>query len=99
MLEAAPRATTDEWRGRKARAAAVALHLNGKEEDGFLKAVLGTRPDLAGVPFTMGAACRTSGDRAKAFKEAAEAVRGQKGAALLAGDADRDAGGEKRQQF
>ena len=74
MLESATKATTEEWRSRKAHVAALALHLNQKEEDGFLKAVLSTRPDLAGVQFTMGADCRTSGDRAKAFKEAADAV-------------------------
>jgi hypothetical protein len=99
MLEAAPKSPTEDWRNRKAHVVAVALHLNNKEEDGFLKALLGARPDLAGVPFAMGDACRTSGDRAKAFKEAAEAVRSQKGAALLAEDRDPDAGGEKRQQF
>jgi hypothetical protein len=98
-LEAAPESTTEDWRSRKARAVAVALHLNDKEEDGFLKALLAARPDLAGPPFAMGDACRTSGDRAKAFKEAAEAVRSQKGAALLAENTDPDAGAEKRQQF
>ena len=62
MLEAATPATTQEWRGRKSRAAAAALHLNGKDDDGFLKAVLGTRADLAGLPFAMGAACRSDGE-------------------------------------
>jgi hypothetical protein len=99
MLEAAPKLTTDEWRRRKAQALATALHLNGREEDGFLKALLRSRPDLAGAPFVMGTACRTSGARAKAFKEAAEAVRAQKAAALLAEAPGRDAGEEKRQQF
>lgn len=100
MLEAAAQATTEEWRGRKARVAAAALHLNDKEEDGFLKAVLAARPDLAGVPFTMGSACRTTGERAKAFKEAAESVRSQKAAALLAAEgAGPDAGADKREQF
>jgi hypothetical protein len=99
MLEAAPKLTTHEWRSRKARAAAAALHLNRNEEDGYLKALLSRRPDLAGVTFVMGDACRTSGARAKAFKEAADAVRGQKGAALLAESLDPDAGEEKCQQF
>src|SRR5262245_48987858 len=31
LLEAAPRLTTDAWKRRKARATAVALHLNRKE--------------------------------------------------------------------
>jgi hypothetical protein len=99
MIEATPKATTDEWRSRKARMAAVALDLNRKEEDGFLKALLNSRPDLAGLPFVMGTACRTSGDRAKAFKEAAEAVRRNQGAALLARLPGPDAGEEKRQHF
>src|SRR5262249_32762715 len=68
--------------------------------DGFLKALLGTRPDLAGVPFAMGVACRTCGDRARAFKEAAEAVRRNQGAALLAEILFAEVGEvEKRQQF
>src|SRR5262249_19185709 len=84
---------------RKARAAAVALYLNSKEEDGFLKALLSARPDLAGLPFVTGTACRTLGERAKSFKEAAEAVRREKGAALLAEVPDPEAREENRQQF
>jgi hypothetical protein len=86
-LEDLPTATAEEWRERRARTAAAALHLNGREEDGFLKALVAHRPDLAGAPFAMGAACRTTGDRAKAFKDAALAVQGSKGAALLASGA------------
>jgi hypothetical protein len=73
-LEALPaeELTTEQWRRRKALVSAAALHLNGKEEDGFLKALLRSRPDLAGVPFVMGDACRTEGDRRAVFKEAAE---------------------------
>src|SRR5262245_5665021 len=56
-LEATPQMTRGAWRDRKAYTAAAALHLNEKEEDGYLKALLAARPDLAGVPFTMGAAC------------------------------------------
>src|SRR5207248_970465 len=80
--EPAGELTTRQWQARKARAAAAALHLNGKEEDGFLKALLRSRPDLSGVPFRMGNACRTEGERRAAFKEAAERVRGEKEAAL-----------------
>src|SRR5947209_332511 len=55
-LEAPPREelTTEQWRRRKAHATAAALHLNEAEEDGFIKALLRTRPDLAGLPVTMG---------------------------------------------
>jgi hypothetical protein len=83
MLDDAAVARPGEWRVRKGRAAAAALHLNGKEEDGFLKALLRTRPDLAGVPFAMGDACRSTGSRAQAFKEAAERVRGRKASSSL----------------
>src|SRR5262249_43157853 len=99
MLEAAPKLTTVEWGGRKAYTAAAALHLNSQEEDGFLKALLRTRPDLAGLPFAMGGVCRTTGECAKAFKVAAEAVRSQKGAALLTDVPAPDTGEKKRQLF
>jgi hypothetical protein len=97
MLESAPKLTREEWASRKARTAAAALHLNGKEQDAFLKAVRGSRPDLAGLPFAMGAACRTTGASAKAFKEAAESVRREKAAALL--DATGPDAGEERERF
>jgi hypothetical protein len=97
MLEAAPQLTTGEWRRRKTHAAAAALHLNRKEKDGYLKALLSSRPDLAGLPFALGDACRTRGARARAFKKAAEAVRGEKGAALLAETPG--AGEEGRRRF
>src|SRR5262249_6138196 len=50
-IEAAPgkHLTTEQWRSRKAHAAAVALYLDAKAEDGFLKTLLPVRPDLAGV--------------------------------------------------
>jgi hypothetical protein len=99
MLEAAPELPTEAWRSRKAQVAAAALHLNGKEEDGFLKALLGSRPDLAGAPFAMGDACRSRGARAKAFKVAAERVRSRKGAALLAEISAPEDGQEERRQF
>jgi HEAT repeats len=84
-LEDFPQLTAAEWRERKAHTAAAALHLNGREEDGFLKAALKARPDLAGLPVAMGAACRTTGERAKAFKNAAVAVQSAMGSALLGG--------------
>jgi hypothetical protein len=99
MLEAAPKLTTGEWKCRKAQAAAAALHLNRKEEDGYLKALLSSRPDLAGLPFALGGACRTHGAPAKAFKDAAEAVRVNKADALLAETPAPAAGQPKRQQF
>jgi hypothetical protein len=101
MLEAAPaeQRTTEQWQQHKARAAAAALHLNGKEEDGFLEALRRTRPDLAGLPFAMGNACRTMGERAVAFKEAADKVRSQKEAALLSEAPSPGSAEEKRERY
>jgi hypothetical protein len=50
-------------------------HLNGKKTDGFLEALVGERPDLAGLPFAMGDACRTKGERSKQFALAVATVR------------------------
>jgi hypothetical protein len=50
-------------------------HLNGKKTDAFLTALLESRADLAGMPFAMGDACRTSGDRLKQFTIAVNTVR------------------------
>src|SRR5690242_1992097 len=52
-LEATPELSSSRWVKRKGRAVAAALLLNSKEEDGFLKALLRNRPDLAGLPFAM----------------------------------------------
>jgi hypothetical protein len=41
--------------------------LNGREEDGFIKALRSDRPDLAGLPFALGDACRTKGERSRYF--------------------------------
>ena len=73
-FEAAPKEelTAEQWRRRIGRSVAAALYFNAKEDDGFLKAMLKDRPDLAGVPFAMGDACRTKGFRARAFKRAVD---------------------------
>src|SRR5262249_54024311 len=72
-------------------------HLNDKEEDGFLKALVRSRPDLAGVPFLMGGACRTKGGRAWAFKELAEKTRRQ--TRLPSGAFKPELGEEKRENY
>jgi hypothetical protein len=99
ILEDTPPGTAKDWGKHKAHTAAAALHLNNKEEDGFLKALLSHRPDLAGVPFAMGGACRTVGDRARAFKEAAESVLSHKGAALVEHAPGPDEDGVTLEQF
>jgi hypothetical protein len=50
-------------------------HLNAKKTDGFLEALRGERPDLAGLPFAMGDACRTKGERSRQFALAVATVR------------------------
>jgi hypothetical protein len=50
-------------------------HVNGKRADGFLEALRGERPDLAGLPFAMGDACRTTGDRSRQFATEVATVR------------------------
>ncbi len=50
-------------------------HLNDKKPDGFIDALRSERPDLIGLPFAMGDACRTKGDRSKLFATAVATVR------------------------
>ncbi|HVS35450.1 MAG TPA: HEAT repeat domain-containing protein [Gemmataceae bacterium] len=49
--------------------------LNGKKTDGFLLALRGERADLDGLPFAMGDACRTRGERNRQFTTAVQTVR------------------------
>lgn len=50
-------------------------HLNHKKSDGFMDALLRSRPDLAGLPMAMGDTCRTKGDRAKFFTQALNVIK------------------------
>ncbi len=50
-------------------------HLNDKKTDGFLEALRGERLDLNGLPFAMGDACRTKGERSRQFALAVATVR------------------------
>ena len=50
-------------------------HLNSKQQDGFLQALLAERRDLQGLPFAMGDACRTRGERSKHFNTAVAVLR------------------------
>jgi hypothetical protein len=50
-------------------------HLNTRERDGFMKTLVADRPDLAGLPLTMGDSCRTTGERSKYLTTAARTVR------------------------
>jgi len=50
-------------------------HLNTKKTDGFIEALRNDRLDLHGLPFAMGDACRTKGERSRQFALAVATVR------------------------
>jgi hypothetical protein len=58
-----------------ARMIAQINHVNATKQDGFLHALIAQRTDLAGMPFAMGEACRTKGERNKQFAQAVALVR------------------------
>lgn len=60
---------------RTAHLIAKVNHLNAKKPDGFLEALLGERPDLAGLPMAMGDACRIKGERSRQLTRAVTTVR------------------------
>src|SRR5262249_51795702 len=64
--------------GQKQTAHTIAKinHLNEKNTDGFLEALRHERVDLTGLPFAMGDACRTKGERSKQFAIEVTLVRG-----------------------
>ncbi len=68
--------SSDEALKQTAHLIAKANHLNAKETDAFLKALVGQRPDLAGLPFAMGDACRIQGERSRQLTRAVATVRG-----------------------
>jgi hypothetical protein len=69
----------DEKDTEKATAFIVAKinHLNAKEPDGFMKALLANRGDLRGLPFLMGKACRTETKSAQLFAETVAHIQAQ----------------------
>jgi hypothetical protein len=60
---------------RTAHTIAKINHLNAKEDEGFLKALLRERADLNGLSLAMGDACRTTGERSRQFTLAVATVR------------------------
>jgi hypothetical protein len=76
-FEAKPEKVTndDKLTRQAAHQLAKINHLNAKKTDAFMTALLDNRPDLAGMPFRMGDDCRSTGDRAKYFNQAANLVR------------------------
>jgi hypothetical protein len=70
-----PHLLTDKAQEQTAHQIAKINFLNQKEEDGFLRAFVSRRPDLAGLPFAMGRACRTPGEQSQEFKKALATLR------------------------
>lgn len=62
-----------------ARQLAKINHVNKVKTDAFMAALLENRPDLTGMPFAMGDACRSTGDKVKYFTQAAQLVRNAMG--------------------
>jgi hypothetical protein len=77
MYEAQPASplTAAQWRHRLGVSVAAALRHNAAKEDGLIKALLSSRADLRGLPFSLGEACRTPLPRARAFEHTATLVR------------------------
>lgn len=68
--------TNEEAFKQTAYAIAKINHLNQKKADHFMDILRGQRPDLNGLPFAMGDACRTKGERSREFNTAVNLVRG-----------------------
>jgi hypothetical protein len=66
---------SDEAMKQIAHQIAKINHLNDKKTDGFIEALLDERLDLHGLPFAMGDACRTTGERSRQFAHAVATVR------------------------
>ncbi|HWY85877.1 MAG TPA: HEAT repeat domain-containing protein, partial [Gemmataceae bacterium] len=79
-----PLAKTPEALKLTAHTMAKINHLNRKQNDGFMKALLEGRADLAGLPMAMGDACRTKGDRTQYFSQALAAIKRAKGQGNMA---------------
>ena len=71
----AKNAAQEEPAQRTAHMLAKINFLNGKKPDGFLQALRADRSDLDGLPFAMGDACRTRGERSRQFTLAVTSLR------------------------
>ena len=69
----------EEWRDNDMRTTAFGIAkinlVNSRGTDQFMKELLKTRPDLAGLPFLLGDACRLSKDRGVAFTHHVDSIR------------------------
>jgi hypothetical protein len=69
--------STDPIKARKELVKQVThiRHLNENHDDAFIKALVAHRPDLAGLPFLLGDACRLDEERVPYFQSALELIR------------------------
>ncbi len=63
---------SEKWAERMSHAVAAALHLNAKEEDGYIREVIKSRADIKGLPFILGDDARLHGPAGIAFGEHAQ---------------------------
>jgi hypothetical protein len=75
QFQAPWKVVNNEAKNQIAHQIAKINHLNDKKTDGFLDALRGERLDLNGLPFAMGDACRTKGERSRQFNLAVATVR------------------------
>lgn len=71
----APLHASDEGVKDVLRLLGAALHLDQQQREGFLDALAEHRPDLAGLPFLKGDACRTPRDEMNHFQRMRDLVR------------------------
>jgi hypothetical protein len=55
------------------------LHMHTKKADSYMEELIAYRPDLQGMPFTLGAACRSDPERMMHFSGVLQAIRGSMG--------------------
>src|SRR5262249_9456686 len=55
------------------------MHMHTKKADSYMEELIAQRPDLQGMPFTLGAACRTTPERMVHFGGVLQAIRGSMG--------------------
>ncbi len=87
--------TKDEALAMIEQTVAKINHLNKKNPDGFMEALLARRSDLKGLPFRMGKDCRTSPEKAILFNVPGRLVQMRAGEARLKADKDKAAIMEK----
>jgi hypothetical protein len=71
----AEKLSTEQWKTHTARMLSITGDLNSRQRDGFVKALVQERRDLAGLPFLMGDDCRRNWDSATALQKTVKWLR------------------------